>query len=217
MSTLPFAIKMLVEVLAKEGGGFENEVLYHQSVTDSIDYDPLGEGYNQEALLDQIELPEVPALYSIWIVGYIEFTKYEGPDGVEHDENVYVTTSEVSPATEYEITAMEVEYDCEIPKLEKQIVNFHWPDQPVTTLPKEQQMEQQTAIKMVDVDSSQISQMGHDLVSKVMRVAFKNGAAYRYQNVSEELYNSIIDAPSVGSAFSAQIKKFPEAFPFSKE
>ena len=78
-------------------------------------------------------------------------------------------------------------------------------------------MEHQTAIKMVDVDSSQISQMGHDPVAKVMRVAFKNGAAYRYQNVSVELYNSIIDAPSVGSAFSAQIKKFPEAFPFSKE
>lgn len=217
MSTLPFAIKMLVEVRAKDEGGFENEVLYHQSVTASIDYDPLGEGYNPEALLDQVELPEVPALYSIWIVGYIEFTKYEGPDGTEHDENVYVDTSEVSLATEYERTAMEVKYDCELPELEKQIVNFHWPDQPVTTTLKEQQMEQQTAIKMVDVDSSQISQMGHDPVSKVMRVAFKNGAAYRYQNVSEELYNSIIDAPSVGKALNENIKKFPEAFPFSKE
>lgn len=166
MSTLPFAIKMLVEVRAKDEGGFENEVLYHQSVTASINYDPLGEGYNQETLLDQLELPEVPGLYSVWIVGHIHFTEYDGPEGVEHDENVYVDTSEVSPATEYERTAMEVQYDCDLPDSELRafftteapakaspediakavsllqsavpIPNSHWPDQPVTTKTKEQ-------------------------------------------------------------------------------
>lgn len=70
---------------------------------------------------------------------------------------------------------------------------------------------------MKDVDSSQISQMGHDPVTKTMRVLFKNGSAYRYQNVEVELFNQILEAPSQGVAFTANVKKFPEAFPYSKE
>lgn len=69
---------------------------------------------------------------------------------------------------------------------------------------------------MIPVSSSTISAMGHDEVSKTMKVEFKNGSVYQYQNVEGELFSSIVGAESVGKAFDAKIKKQAANHPFTK-
>lgn len=71
-------------------------------------------------------------------------------------------------------------------------------------------------MKFVPVVSSQISQLGHDAVSSTMRVVFTNGSTYEYANVSRELFEELLAAPSVGSHFSKVIKKNHGTYPFTK-
>lgn len=71
-------------------------------------------------------------------------------------------------------------------------------------------------IQMKAVSSSQIASIGHDPALSVMRVMFNNGSTYDYSNVTQELFEKILYAPSVGAAFSALIKKNPKEYPFRK-
>lgn len=69
---------------------------------------------------------------------------------------------------------------------------------------------------LVQVESSTIAAMGHDETHNVMTVQFKNGSLYEYQNVDKSTYGVILNAPSVGKAFDAEIKKQPGKYPFQK-
>ncbi len=70
---------------------------------------------------------------------------------------------------------------------------------------------------LTPVESSNIEAMGHDPITNVMTVKFKGtGDVYDYQNVNKETYLNIFNAKSVGSAFNASIKKFPQLYPFTK-
>ncbi len=69
---------------------------------------------------------------------------------------------------------------------------------------------------LTPVESSNIEAMGHDPVTQVMTVKFKNGTVYDYQKVNKEIYMNILNASSVGGAFNASVKKFPLLFPFTK-
>lgn len=71
-------------------------------------------------------------------------------------------------------------------------------------------------MKFVPVVSSQIAQLGHDAVSSMMHVVFTNGSTYEYANVSRELFEELLAAPSVGSHFSKVVKKNPTTYPFAK-
>jgi hypothetical protein len=72
-------------------------------------------------------------------------------------------------------------------------------------------------INMTPVSSSQIAAVGHDAETKTLRIQFvKGNATYDYANVTTELHKSMMDAPSVGSFFSNNIKNNPTLFPFSK-
>jgi hypothetical protein len=72
-------------------------------------------------------------------------------------------------------------------------------------------------MKMQPVESSNIEAMGHDPLTSEMDVKFKSSALpYRYANVSEEVYQRIITAPSVGSAFIELVRNHPELYPFTK-
>lgn len=71
-------------------------------------------------------------------------------------------------------------------------------------------------MKFVPIISSQIAQLGHDAASSTMRVVFTNGSIYEYANVSRELFEELLAAPSVGSHFSKVIKKNPSTYPFTK-
>jgi hypothetical protein len=67
---------------------------------------------------------------------------------------------------------------------------------------------------MTPVESSNIHSLGHDPINLTMIVQFRNGKAYSYQNVPEDLYNQILKADSVGSAFHKLIKSQPDKHPF---
>lgn len=60
--------------------------------------------------------------------------------------------------------------------------------------------------KFVKVKSSTIQEVKYDPVTKALDVIFKSGGHYSYSGVSEEKYNSMISAKSVGSYFHSNIK-----------
>ena len=67
---------------------------------------------------------------------------------------------------------------------------------------------------MIPVVSSNIEAIGHS--DATLTVQFKGGACYTYANVSEEIFKSILEAESIGSAFHAKIKARPELHPFTR-
>lgn len=73
-----------------------------------------------------------------------------------------------------------------------------------------------TPITMIPVESSTIAEWGHDATSNLLKVNFKGGAVYDYQNVTAEHFKQLNDAESKGKAFNALIKKDPTAFPYTR-
>lgn len=69
---------------------------------------------------------------------------------------------------------------------------------------------------MREVTSSQIQSMGYDKPTRTMRVIFHNGSTYEYSFVPQDVFDSIVNAESVGSKFSAVIKKNPKVYPYRK-
>lgn len=68
----------------------------------------------------------------------------------------------------------------------------------------------------VSVVSSQIAGVGYDPSRRIMDIEFNTGSVYRYDNVSPEVHEQMMHAPSVGSFFYANIKPLPERFPYRK-
>ena len=61
-------------------------------------------------------------------------------------------------------------------------------------------------MKMTPVSSSMISRMGW--ADSVLEVEFRKGnRKVRYQQVPEEVYQEIMDAPSIGKAFISLVKE----------
>lgn len=69
-------------------------------------------------------------------------------------------------------------------------------------------------IEMKPVVSSNIAMMGHE--GTMMRVQFTNGTTYEYANVPTDVYENVLNAKSIGGAFSRDIKAYPKAYPFVK-
>lgn len=61
-------------------------------------------------------------------------------------------------------------------------------------------------IKRQKVKSSHLDEVGYDLESKTLEVLFHNGDIWRYSPVSEEAKNALLNADSVGSYFTKNIK-----------
>lgn len=68
-------------------------------------------------------------------------------------------------------------------------------------------------MQMHEVKSSNIAAIGHDL--DIMTVQFHNGGIYEFKNVTEDEFEEILFAPSVGRAFSC-ISRNPEVYPYRK-
>lgn len=71
-------------------------------------------------------------------------------------------------------------------------------------------------IEYVKVDSSNIKEVAHSsqqssdktpLAEDALRLRFHNGDEYEYSPVSEELYNNMMDAPSIGKWFWANLRE----------
>lgn len=69
---------------------------------------------------------------------------------------------------------------------------------------------------MTPVESSNISSVGYDPITKTMTVLFHAGTKYAYANVAEATFTAILKADSVGSAFNKLIKAKPAEHPFTR-
>jgi KTSC domain len=76
---------------------------------------------------------------------------------------------------------------CTEPKLEAELEGVH-------------KMERQA------VDSSSIASIGYSPGSETLEIEFKNQTIYEYYNVPQVIYDQLMEALSVGSYFSANIR-----------
>jgi KTSC domain len=65
-------------------------------------------------------------------------------------------------------------------------------------------------MEMVPVTSTQIAAVGYDADTKKMRIEFNNGSLYEYSNVTQEIFDGIVNAASPGGAFTASVKGNPK-------
>ena len=59
----------------------------------------------------------------------------------------------------------------------------------------------------VSVVSSNVAEVGYDLETKTLEVAFVKGGVYQYAGVPASIYNELLVAPSVGRYFDVNVKK----------
>ncbi len=60
------------------------------------------------------------------------------------------------------------------------------------------------------VVSSNVKSIGYDAERRVMEVEFRNLGVYEYEGVEPELYQRLIDAPSVGGFLHKHVRgRFP--------
>lgn len=62
-------------------------------------------------------------------------------------------------------------------------------------------------MKMIPVDSSDLASVGYDFGSRTLFVSFLKGGTYSYSGVPESVYRGLMNAPSKGKYFAANIKK----------
>lgn len=56
------------------------------------------------------------------------------------------------------------------------------------------------------VESSNLAEVGYDQDTQKLQVMFKNGGLYEYDRVPFNVYQELLDSPSVGSYFHYNIK-----------
>ncbi len=61
--------------------------------------------------------------------------------------------------------------------------------------------------KFRPVESSNLQAIAYSSPARILYVTFKSGETYAYEEVTQEKFNAVMDAPSVGSAFHSEIKK----------
>lgn len=86
----------------------------------------------------------------------------------------------------------------------------------------EQATTQQTpTIQMEPVESSQYESYGYDAATETLAIKFhghgdKPGGLYHYRHFSATDWAALRDAPSKGSYFIQNIKKYPDRYPFAR-
>jgi hypothetical protein len=61
-------------------------------------------------------------------------------------------------------------------------------------------------MKRQKVQSSNLASIGYDATSKTLEIEFNNGDIYEYYNVPQSIHNSLMNASSHGTYFSANIR-----------
>ena len=56
------------------------------------------------------------------------------------------------------------------------------------------------------VSSSNLASVGYDAGSETLEVEFKNGHIYQYYNLPQVMFDALMQAPSMGSFFNANIR-----------
>lgn len=57
------------------------------------------------------------------------------------------------------------------------------------------------------LSSSTIQAVGYEVATQTLRITFRSGAVYEYDNVPENVYVGLLQAPSHGAHFSAHIRE----------
>ena len=70
--------------------------------------------------------------------------------------------------------------------------------------------------RRTEVESSQIRSVGFDAEKNEMEIEFKPGSIYKYDNVTQELFDEFMRAESKGKFFGQAIKSNSEKYPFTK-
>ena len=66
-------------------------------------------------------------------------------------------------------------------------------------------------MNMEPVNSSWISEIGHDAGTKTLRVKLKGGRVYEYSGVSAETHSELMSSKGIGSHLSSRIVPHHEA------
>jgi hypothetical protein len=64
-----------------------------------------------------------------------------------------------------------------------------------------------------DVQSASVLSLGYDKVTNVLEVEFQGGKIYRYVEVPQEVYASLMNAESIGRFVNREIKGIYEVIP----
>ncbi|WP_439835328.1 KTSC domain-containing protein [Aeromonas enteropelogenes] len=56
------------------------------------------------------------------------------------------------------------------------------------------------------VSSSNVASVGYDHISLTLEIEFHNGGIYQYYDVPEDIYSALMNAGSIGSFFSYNIR-----------
>ncbi|MFU0507489.1 KTSC domain-containing protein [Pseudaminobacter sp. NGMCC 1.201702] len=56
------------------------------------------------------------------------------------------------------------------------------------------------------VSSSNLASVGYDPASEILEIEFNNGRVYQYYNFPQFMHERMMEAPSIGSFFNAEIK-----------
>ena len=68
--------------------------------------------------------------------------------------------------------------------------------------------------QFTEVNSSNLEALA--LEGSTMHVRFKGGSIYTYTGVSQEIFDQVIMADSVGQSFHQLVKSRPDQYPFQK-
>ena len=63
------------------------------------------------------------------------------------------------------------------------------------------------AVNRILVQSALIKTVAFDAATETMLIEFHDGEMYEYLNVSEELYDGLIGATSIGTYFNSKIRR----------
>jgi hypothetical protein len=63
------------------------------------------------------------------------------------------------------------------------------------------------------VTSTNVMSIGYDPTTETLEVEFQNGGIYQYYNVSQNIYDELMNAPSKGQFIAYQIRNL---FPYSR-
>lgn len=61
-------------------------------------------------------------------------------------------------------------------------------------------------MEMQEVSSSNIKEVGYDESTQTMGVVFHSGNLYHFFNVPKDVYEELVEAPSVGRQFNSAIR-----------
>jgi len=60
----------------------------------------------------------------------------------------------------------------------------------------------------IPVSSSNVATVGYDSETQTLEIEFNNGGVYQYFDVSQDIYEALISADSVGKFLNANIKGY---------